>query len=128
MTNIKHPLPLGTIIKVNTKSWDNGVMSWDDSDTEIERVAEAGSECHIWDIEQGSGGPLYHVTFIPSEVWNILELSDFQDKPGCFEVVDLGTGEMAASYNAYFNNKDRPRDPEAVRKIAEELAKRGPAI
>lgn len=128
MIDIKHPLPLGTVIKVNTKSWDNGVMSWDDSDTEIERVAEPGSECHIWDIEQGSDGPRYHVTFIPSEVWNILEPEDFKSKPNVFEIVELGTGSMTTAYDDYFNNENRPHDPEAVRKIAEELAKSGPAL
>jgi hypothetical protein len=128
MTEVQHPLPIGTIIKVNIKSWDNGVMSWDDSDTEIERVAEPGSECHIWDIEQGSDGPRYHATFIPSEVWNILEPEDFTNKPENFEIVELGTGEMSARYHAYFDDEDRPRDPEAVRKIGEELSKDGPAL
>ena len=125
---ITHPLPVGTIIKVNTKSFDNGVMTWDDTDTEIERVAEAGSECHVWQVEKGSNGPMYHVTFIPSEVWNILDEADFKDKPDQFEIVSLGDGTMANSYAEYFDNEDRPHDPEAERKIAEALAAEGPSL
>lgn len=128
MTQITHPLPVGTIIKVNTKSSDSGVMTWDDTDTEIERVAEAGSECHVWQVEHGSSGPMYHVTFIPSEVWNILDEADFNEKPDQFEIVSLGDGTMPPSYTEYFDDEDRPRDPEAERKIAEQLEATGPSI
>lgn len=127
MTQITHPLPVGTIIKVNTKSWDNGIMSWDNTDTEIERVAEAGSECHVWQIEQGSNGNIYHVTFIPSEVWNVLDEKDFADHPEQFEIVSLGNGTVNPAYTEYFDNEARPRDPEAERKIAEELGNDGPS-
>lgn len=128
MTQITHPLPVGTIIKVNAKSLDNGVMSWDDTDTEIERVAETGSECHVWQVENGSNGIMYHVTFIPSEVWNILDEKDFTDRPEQFEIISLGDGTMSPPYTEYFDNEDRPRDPEAERKIAEELGNDGPSL
>jgi hypothetical protein len=128
MTQIIHPLPVGTILKVNTRSWDSGVMSWDDTDTEIERVAEAGSECHVWQIENSNDGTRYHVTFIPSEVWNILEEKDFSDHPEHFGIVSLGDGTMSSTYTGYFDNEDRPRDPEAERKIAEELGNDGPNL
>jgi hypothetical protein len=128
MTEFRHPLPVGTIIKVNTKSWDDGVMTWDDTDTEIERVAEPGSECHVWQVESGSNGNMYHVTFIPSEVWNILDEKDFADHPEQYEIVSLGEGAPSQAYTGYFDNEDRPRDPEAERKIAEKLGNDGPSL
>ena len=128
MTQITHPLPIGTIIKVNTKSWDNGVMSWDDTDTEIERVAEAGSECHIWELEKGQNGYTYQVEFIPSEVWNVLDEKDFVDHPENFEIVALGDGTMSPAYTEYKADENRPRDPEAIRKIEEELGIEAPSL
>lgn len=128
MTRINHPLPVGTILKVNAKSSDSGIMSWDDTDTEIERVAEVGSECHVWDVKQGRDGYMYQVLFIPSEVWNQLEEQDFVDHPEQFIIVSLGNGTVDAAYTEYFDNKDRPRDPEAERKIAEELGVETPSL
>lgn len=115
---VNHPLPVGTKIKANKRQFDNGVMSWDDSDTVIERVAEAGSVCHVWDVEKGNDGYRYQVTYIPSEVWNVLEEADFA-KAGEFDIVELGKGALSDEYNEYFNNP--VRDPEAVRKIEAEL-------
>jgi hypothetical protein len=128
MTQLSHPLPIGTIIRVNIKSIDTGIMSWDDTDTDIERVAEAGSECHVWQTENGKDGYMYHVTFLPSEVWNILDEKDFAHHPEHFEIISLGDGTMASAYSDYFNDENRPRDPEAERKIAEELGKDGPSL
>ncbi|TLX15807.1 hypothetical protein [Rhizobium sp. MHM7A] len=118
---ITHPLPIGTIIKVNTQSSDHGIMSWDDTDTEIERVAEAGSTCHVWALDKGDNGYSYQVEFIPSEVWNTFDEADFAEKPEDFEIVSLGDGTMSADYTEYHDNEDRTRDPEAIRKIEAEF-------
>lgn len=126
MTSITHPLPLGTIIRVSKPHKDTGTMSWDDSDTEIERVAPAGATCTIIAIEGNT--PCYHVEFLPSEVWNILDPSDFNDYPDDYQIVELGNGEKPKAHDDYYANPNRERDPEAERKIAEELAANGPSI
>ncbi len=124
MSDIKHPLPVGTIIKVNTRSFDSGVMSWDDDDIEIEREAPAGSTCSIVEVfENGQ----YSVEFLPSEVWNFLEPGDFEEHPEHYEIIELGNGTHAESYTAYYADENRPRDPEAVRKINEKLEADGPS-
>jgi hypothetical protein len=126
MLEIQHPLPVGTIIKVNVESRDHGAMSWDDTDTEIERVAPAGSQCVITAVEGST--PNYHVEFIPSEVWNILNPDDFEQHPEQFEIVERGTGTVPVSHSDYYANEDRERDPAAVEKIAAENAPAGPSI
>jgi hypothetical protein len=123
---IQHPLPIGTIIKVNIESKDSGIMSWDDTDTEIERVAPAGSTCVIWGVDGTT--PQYQVEFLPSEVWNVLEPDDFAKHPEQYEIVELGNGRVPAFRDEYYANEDRERDPAAVEKIATENAPAGPSI
>jgi hypothetical protein len=123
---IQHPLPVGTIIKVKVESTDSGTMSWDDSDTEIDRVAPAGSLCVITAVE--GKAPNYHVEFLPSEVWNILNPEDFATHPEQFEIIELGNGTVPASHSDYYADEDRERDPTAVEKIAAENAPTGPSI
>lgn len=121
MPDIKHPLPIGTVIKVTDKHSDHGVMSWDDTDTEIERIAPAGSECVITAAEKTTrnGDYQYHVEFIPSEVWNILDQEEVND-PAKYQIVSLGNGNKPDWFNAYYDDPDRPRDPDAVQKIEDE--------
>lgn len=119
---IAHPLPIGTVVRVNTESFDSGIMSWDDTDTQIERRAPAGSVAVIWAVDEGEKGPLYNLEFVPSEVWNILSPEDFAMRPDLFEVVELGTGILPPLYTDYHDDPDRERDPEAVRKIEEARA------
>ncbi len=125
-TGIVHPIPVGTILKAAKQHMDSGVMTWDDTDTEIERVAEPGSICHVWDVEPGVNGYRYQVTFEPSQVWNVLDEADFTYHPGDYEVVALGQGVHSNAYNAFMNSKER--DPEAVRKIEEQLNAEGPSL
>lgn len=119
---IAHPLPIGTLIMVNIESFDEGIMSWDDTDTLIERRAPAGSMAVVWNIEEGEGGPIYDVEFVPSEVWNRLDPQDFSSRHDLYEVVELGTGVLPSLYTDYHDNPDRERDPDAVRKIEEARA------
>lgn len=101
-------------------------MSWDDTDTEIERVAPAGSTCVITQVE--GSAPNYHVEFLPSEVWNILDPQDFADNPEQFEIIELGNGSIPEAHSAYYTNEDRERDPEAIRKIEKVNSPAGPTI
>jgi hypothetical protein len=123
---IKHPLPVGTTLRAAKQHTDHGIMSWDDNDVEIARVAVPGSVGHIWDVEKGNDGYRYHVTFFPSEVWNVLEEPDFKDHPEDYSIVELGDGTHSDAYKAYWRNPER--DPEAIRKIEEATAPSVPSL
>jgi len=116
---VVHPLPIGTQILVMDGGTDEGVMSWDDANVTIDRQAPAGSTCYI----SGVDDPRYDVEFLPSEVWNILEPSDFATKGDNFKILSLGDGSKPAFAQEHYDYPQRcERDPEAVQKIAEELS------
>jgi hypothetical protein len=119
---IRHPLPVGTQIRVRGGGCDEGIMSWDDTDTMIEREAPPGSICIVTSAGRpnpstGDRGWVYDVEFIPSEVWNVLDEADFREMGDALEIVALGDGTMPQFIHDHYENP--VRDPEAVRKIAE---------
>ncbi len=116
-----HPLPIGTVFEIKKDHTDTGVMSWDATDTEIERRAVAGSKGVVTAVVQTSRNSefQYHVEFIPSEVWNIIDQAEF-DNDNDYKIVSLGDGQKPDWFTEYYDNPDRERDPAAIAQIEEE--------
>lgn len=126
-TRTKLSLPVGTVIQTKTGEWDQGIMSWDETNTEIRRVAVAGSTGVIINARQTSDGYVYETEFLPSEVCVLIDEAETLDASK-YEIVKLGLGFPPKWHRDYYSNSDRERDPFALEQIATNQNRDAPSI